>query len=205
MAPILQSLPYEWEKVVWINGRGVAVWAEGWEDDKLTTYEAHTLDISVYGRYKAIAYASNELIYVQDDDVIVSHPQAIVDVWDMTSGAPPKDVLVANMPQEFRHEGYTDSCLIGFGACFHRDAIAVFADFLIWCIANDELVGPENEAFLERTCDVIFTTLNERVLVDIPKENMPYASDDNRMWRQPTHVGERTRMLELARRVRAAR
>jgi hypothetical protein len=234
LRPVLDSLPDEWERVVWDNsGRGPLT-------DKLarefyaTTSRAerrrmnfkggpHRLlprlvfaqpDLSVYGRYAAIEYASHDLIFTQDDDVIVSDPQAIVNewvahcTWKATSDESVPVLgyrserldgqhLVANMPPQFRHDGYTDSCLVGFGACFHRDApTRAFRWFS----------GDEHHEYFQgwfrRTCDVVFTTLTPRVLVDVPKQNLPYATDANRMYRQPDHLDERTRMLHLARQVR---
>ena len=47
-----------------------------------------------------------------------------------------------------------------------------------------------------RTCDIVLTALTPRVLVDVPKENLPWAEGEERMYRQPEHVGERKRMLD---------
>ena len=177
--PCFDTMPEHWERIVWDNS-------------------AET-DLSVYGRYAAIeAYASHDLCFVQDDDVIVSDPQAIVDGdYGITRGG---EVLVANMPQEFRPH-YPDSCLVGFGSCFHRDAPSrAFARF-------EEEAGEayiEKSPFFHRTCDVVFTTLTTRVLVDVPVTHREFASDSDRMWKQPGHVEERVRMLELARKVRDA-
>lgn len=227
--PVLDSLPKEWERVVWDNS-GASSSQEALEKAALGSgfvgengkWMTATNDLSVYGRYASIEHASHDLIYVQDDDVIVSDPQAIVDMWDemralaeIEQDPTPEGFLVANMPQEFRHDGYTDSCLVGFGACFHRDLPArAFERFLgglppggIWF---DQYRRPEwgeariDEALFRRTCDVVFTTLTPRVLVDVPKTDREFASDDDRMWKQPGHFGERTRMLELARMVRDA-
>ena len=44
--------------------------------------------------------------------------------------------------------------------------------------------------------------LTPHVWVDVPYVNMPWATADDRMYRQPGHTGERARMLELARKVR---
>lgn len=176
-------------------------------------------ELGVYGRYAMIEEARNELVFTQDDDVIVSDPQAIAKAWVLQCARLEEigqyQGIVANMPQEFRHEGYTDSCLVGFGACFHRSAPArAFIRF------RDELLGPnltgfigprdfqerldEEAALINRTCDVIFTTLTPRVLVDVPKVDREFASDQDRMWRQSSHYGERVKMLELARQVRDA-
>ena len=48
-----------------------------------------------------------------------------------------------------------------------------------------------------RTCDIVFTGLTQRVLVDYPVRNLPYAHALNRMWKQTDHVGERTLMLQV--------
>lgn len=216
LQPVLDSLPKEWERVVWDNS-GASSSQEALEKAALGSgfvgengkWMTATNDLSVYGRYAAIEYASHDLIYVQDDDVIVSDPQAIVDMWDemralaeIEQDPTPEGFLVSNMPQEFRHDGYTDSCLVGFGACFHKylpaRAFKALSDYeRLYDLTRDR-------DWIHRTCDVVFTTLTPRVLVDVPKTDREFASDDDRMWKQPGHFGERTRMLELARMVRDA-
>jgi hypothetical protein len=202
MQPVIDSIPKGWEIVIWDNGVEEISRSDGWAEV--------CTDLSVYGRYAAIEHASHDLIFVQDDDVIVSDPQEIVTRWQMihndnTIGVlphhrDPEGFLVANMPQEFRHDGYTDSCLVGFGACFHRD---LPAKAFVQEKGQGVFDGMKGPTFL-RTCDVVFTTLTPRVLVDVPKTDREMASDPNRMWKQPGHLGERTRMLELARKVRDA-
>jgi hypothetical protein len=221
LGSILESLPSSWEVITWDNGDGLVYRNAGgsvvfgFPGDEV--FEAGS-DLSVYGRYAAIEYASHDLIYVQDDDCIVSDPQAIVGMvaghfaMEGERGKYPRDdILAANMPQEFRPH-YSDSCLVGFGACFHRDLPAkAFERFLhptrmdpeggwIGYMDSVRLTSP----MLRRTCDVVFTTLTPRVLVDVPVEVLPYAHDENRMWKQPNHFGERTQVLEMARKVRDA-
>lgn len=131
--------------------------------------------------------------------MIVSDPERIA--WESDSGGSAYGQLVCNMPPKFRHDGYTDSCLVGFGACFHRDApTRAFGRFMEH---HDHMIplGIRQDVFW-RTCDVVFTTLTPRVLVDVPKVDREFASDPDRMWKQPEHYGERVRMLELARQVR---
>lgn len=186
-------------------------------------------DLAVYGRYAAIEHASGDLIYVQDDDVIVSDPERIVRTWSTAQrecqegswdpqklwiGAPnPGDLagisagnhVVCNMPPEFRHDFYREHALVGFGAVFHRDAPErAFERF--WN-ASDDLGTLSKEtlragALFQRTCDVVFTALTPRVLVDVPIRHLPWYDAPTRMHKQPDHVGERARMLELALRVR---
>lgn len=188
---VLDSLPQEWERIVWNNGAGTVGQIPG---------TLHLVpDFSVYGRYAAIEYASHDLIYVQDDDCVVSDPRAIVNAW-WEAHVPefPDQVyhVVCNMPPEFRHGFYEEHALVGFGACFHRDAPErAFRKFWL------ETVGHE---VFHRTCDVLFTALTPRVLIDVPVRNLPWASGKDRMYRQPGHQAERGRMLELAFRAKDA-
>jgi hypothetical protein len=203
MSPILDSLPENWEVVLWNNGLGlVGTWRP---HEQLEDIEVH--DLGPYGRFAAIAYASHEIIYVQDDDVIVSDPEAIVAEWWRVHGGPEwrrlqggtrhlKEHLVANMPQEFRAH-YPDSAMVGFGAVFHRNlpevAFQRFFNYHTGMTRDDPL-------FLRESCRV-FTGLTPRVLVDVAKTDLPYASDPNRLWKQPVHVACRERMLHLVRQV----
>jgi hypothetical protein len=175
---ILPSLPEEWEWHVWDN-----------EVEE---------DLAVYGRYAAIQWTDAELIYVQDDDCVVSDPRAIVDAWREWHGRGiPNGHVVCNMPQEFRHDFYEDHALVGFGAAFHRDAPQrAFARFFGSDTGN--LITRDLQHYY-RCCDVVFTGLTPRVLVDVPYENLPHAFYETRMWKQPEHQAERARMLDLVR------
>ena len=113
--------------------------------------------------------------------------------------------VVCNMPQEFRHSFYTDHALVGFGAAFHRHApkraFNLFED-QAGIYRHGIYVGDPHPDFWKRTCDIVFTGLTPRVLVDIPKQCLPWENDDNRMWKQPEHQAERARMLDLVKQVR---
>ena len=227
MSACMETWPDDWERVVWNNGRGD--WVRWRLDGLIPPVDSGVAsDLSVYGRYAAIEYASHDLIFVQDDDVIVSDPQAIVDAWCEGHGFPcpgcnglrsalcsdcegaardRTDHVVCNMPQEFRHDFYRDHALVGFGAAFLRRAPRRAFDRWTRHFKAEGLErmlnDPRNNngAFLY-TCDVIFTALTPRVLVDVPKQNLPWATDADRMYRQRDHVAERARMLELALKVR---
>lgn len=146
-------------------------------------------DLAVYGRYAALAEVESDVVYVQDDDVILplESLEALGDAYE-------PDVLVANMPARFRHDFYRDHCLVGFGAVFDRDLPRY---------AFDRFPVEEGTAFL-RTCDIVFTALTPRKLVDVAYRDMPWSSAPGRMWTTAGHVEERTRMLELVRQVRDA-
>lgn len=179
LAPIIESLPHAWEPIVWNNSL--------------------ERDLSVYGRYAAIEHTSADVIFVQDDDCILAPEsfQALLDAY--TPGH-----VVANMPARFRPH-YPDSCLVGFGAIFDRDlpaqAFGRFAGYdgpsdLFW-----RAIAEQPAPFL-RECDAVFTTLTPRILLDLDYQDREFASDPDRLWRQPDHHAQRQRMLALARQVR---
>lgn len=203
--PILEDLPEHWEALLWDNGGRLSRWGTPQGDVE----DIEVPDLSVYGRYAAIEYASHDLIYVQDDDCVVSDPRAIVSTWyDNWVGLPGTEHMhmICNMPPEFRHGFYEEHALVGFGAAFHRDAPArAFERFQMHEYGlTFPLTKPTEVSWFHRTCDVLFTALTPRVLVDVPKTNLPWAEDDNRMYRQREHQAERGRMLEAACRVRDA-
>lgn len=179
LTEIIATLPFS-HVVIWNNGDGSRA------------------DLAVYGRYAAIEEVpDSQAIYVQDDDVILA-PES----FDALLAAYEPGKLVANMPGRFR-EYYPDSCLVGFGALFgsHLPSIA-HAQFHESMVEDASHWTTEGQARFFRTCDVIFTALTERKLIDVPYTDRPFASDAMRMWKQPGHFAERQRMLELARRVR---
>jgi hypothetical protein len=166
-------------------------------------------DLSVYGRYAGIEQANEDLIFVQDDDLVLP-PSSIEQIaWECDSGGSEYGRLVCNMPQQFRHDFYQEHALVGLGACFHRDLPdRAFRRWMDWRSYIAEwpppfaLLGGD---WFGRTCDIVFTALTPRVLVDVPYENLPWASAPNRMWMQKkTHQKERARMLELVLKVREA-
>jgi hypothetical protein len=225
LRPIVQSIPWEWETLVWNNGQGeddpglyrrmtrsglLARRVLGWSEYP---------DLAVFGRYAAIEQAQGDLIYVQDDDCIVSDPQALVDEWKRTRRAgqigksgmlnlhvETDDFVVCNMPQKFRYAFYEHHALVGFGAAFHRSLPTSTWGRLTAALGDAGFPRDwaRQPSFL-RTCDIPFTALNPRVLVDVPYQDMPWASTDSRMWKQPTHREERKRMLDLVLEVRDAR
>jgi hypothetical protein len=205
LRPIFLSIPRGWEIVWWNNGDGTVTVTNSDAENFVDVQYSGVPDLGPHARFAAIEYASHDLILVQDDDVIVSDPQAIVDAWHRviweSNGLCGPDGLhegaVCNLPPEFR-EHYPDSSLVGFGACFHRDAperaFKRFFDFHRGMSRDDPL-------FLRESCRV-FTVLTPRVLVDIEKQDLPYASDPNRLWKDKNHIKYRDEALALAREVR---
>ena len=140
---------------------------------------------------------------------------------------------MCNQPAVFRHGFYDEHALVGFGACFHRDLPEkAFHLFERYCgvttyLAEEPEFKRERQgnyivqsnsphmkyvegrgwltvADFQRTCDVVFTALTPYTLVDVPYENLPWAEGPDRMYRQPGHLAERSKMLELAFRAKDA-
>jgi hypothetical protein len=162
-------------------------------------------DLAVYGRYQGLLEAPDDVIYVQDDDCLLP-PESIAALV----AAYEPGMLVANMPERFRQH-YPDSCLVGFGAIFDKDLptkafIRYFAhekrDIPTFQVNGNHAPSFYVPATFLRTCDVVFSTLTPRKLLDVPHEDLPWASDANRMWKQSAHYGERQEMLKLARSIR---
>ncbi len=146
-------------------------------------------DAGVYGRYLAAERATCDIVYVQDDDCLLS-AEAIDRI--ITAYEPGR--IVANMPPDFRHH-YTDSCLVGFGAVFDRDLPArAFERYRLAEMPWDRRLRP----------DVVFTALTPFALVDVPVEILPHAYGSHRMFRQRGHSLDRQITLSRARRVRRA-
>jgi hypothetical protein len=215
LSEILDSFPDEWERVVWDNGRGECRRSKrrfGFTTRWNSSEHGHTLpDESVFGRYSALehGFCHGDVVMVQDDDCLLPRESL-----DALVAAYQPGQLVANMPERFRPH-YPDSCLVGFGAIFRRDLpLQAFSKFLSWQNATTwnntwgeipELSdGRARMDFFHRTGDVVFTALTPHILLDLPYRDLPWATDKTRMYRQPDHVGERARMLELCRQVRDA-
>lgn len=170
MKEIVDSIPDEWEIVVWDNSK--------------------RQDLAVYGRYAAIELTDADVIYVQDDDAVLA-PES----FDTLLAAYQPDALTANMPERFRHSFYVDHCLVGFGALFPR-----WLPRLPFNRFHNHVEYGEFGRF-NRTCDVVFTAQVPRHFVDVAYRDLPWASDPDRMWKQPTHQGEREQTLQLVRSV----
>lgn len=150
-------------------------------------------DRGPHGRFTAMTAARHDVIYVQDDDALVPPGSIRRLIRAYVRGS-----IVVNMPPEFRPH-YPDSAMVGFGAVFNRlAAMQTFAWFLGY-----HQMPIDDPLFLRESCRAL-TTLTPRILMNVPKADMPYASDPDRLWKQPDHVANRERMLTLARQVRDA-
>lgn len=185
------------------------IWQAGIETIHVWDNRVESTNLMVYGRYACLPRVASDVVYVQDDDCLlpVSSIRELVDAYE-------PGVIACNMPERFR-SFYDDSALVGFGAVFDRDLPQLaFERFGIVDAETDLFVRRgffgyvtpvEFAATFFRTCDVVFTTLTPRKLLDVPYEDMPWATDPDRMYRQADHTRERRRVLEMAREVRDGR
>jgi hypothetical protein len=150
-------------------------------------------DLAVYGRYASIRYCRSEFIYVQDDDCIVPAAKLV----DLAARYDLASTIVANMP-ESRWGDYPDSCLVGWGAVFHRDLPQdAFRRF------QGAFPSVDHFGEFERECDVVFTVLTDCVKADLGFTHLPWAEDPERaMFLRPWRKAERDRVYEFARHVR---
>lgn len=132
-------------------------------------------DYGPYGAYMAVKEAQNPLIYFQDDDCVVSSPEALLHSWQPNH-------IVCNMAPEFQ-QAYArkPDVLIGFGSVFPKSLVQpTFARYF---------THYKLDAVTMREPNRIFTALNRKniITVHVPVRNMPYASDPTRLWKQPDH------------------
>lgn len=150
-------------------------------------------DVAVYGRYAAIFHARNEVIYTQDDDCIID-AQAVLCQGQYLDAA---NGIVSNMPKS-RWDDYPDSCLVGWGALFHRSLPE--KAFLRWYVDG---AFADQPGVFNRECDAVFTTLTPHVKIDVGFEHLPWAEDPERaMFLTPGRNEERAAVYAAARKVR---
>jgi len=148
---------------------------EDLDEIKVWDNSKSTIDFKPFGLYVAAGFAVHDLIYVQDDDVLVSNPKAIIAAWHPGR-------IVCNMGKDYQ-EQYTNKPdkLMGFGCVFEKALIRpTFERYLKYFPLDKVTLREPNR---------IFTALNsDKIdLVDVPITHMPYASDSDRLWKQPDH------------------
>lgn len=174
MQPIYDTLPYG-EVVLWDNS-------------------VRPVDWNVFGRYMGIMETAKHVIYVQDDDCLVTCHRQLMDTYE-------PGVVVGNAEDNpDRLAMYHDTTLLGWGALFDRwlpfDAFVRYARH-----------GNVNHEFMTGLgAEICFPMLSRtRTVVggfEWLDEDGQVQHRDNRMWRQPGFYDELHRWLAEARRVR---
>lgn len=139
----------------------------------------------LFGRYQAAAECGAEYIYTQDDDCIVD-AAALLKQFD--GGG-----VLCNMPVAKRAEYPDGIALVGWGALFHKSALAVFERYLgAW----------PADALFYREMDRVFTGLNQCRLAEADVAHLPHAHGSDRMSLQSDHL---RRLGEIRERIYAVR
>lgn len=163
MTQILDTLPYD-DIVLWNN--------------------ADRADLGIYGRYAAIEHAKHDVIYTQDDDVLVTCHRELEreyrDGWLTCNYPPPWDIP-----------------WVARGALFHRDMPAkAFHRYF----HPKTVSGPMWDRFFTHyVCDAVFALMTDNVhVVDLGSEDLPWGFDEGRVstswgW----YDGYRPKVVEL--------
>lgn len=206
LEPILSSLPDFGDVVVWDN--------------------SVEQDLAVYGRYAAIERTDKAIIATQDDDAIV--PWGTI----LKHYEPGRLIANMDRARWGPGWGYPDSTLIGWGGLFDRDLPEKAFDYFEQNCGLTTYLAEEPEfkriqqgnyivqsnsphrkyepgrgwltnADFHRTCDVVFSALTPRTVIDVGFRHLPWADGPGRMWTSgPNHSKERNEMLELCRAIR---
>jgi hypothetical protein len=147
-------------------------------EDIVVWNNAERDDLKCFGRFVGASEARHDLIYVQDDDLLVP--------VEALYGEYVSPGIVANRKPD---EGWR---FVGAGAFFDRRLIpAAFGPYLA--------AYPRDDDFL-RAADVVFAYANPYTSVWVGYEDLPWQTAENRMYRQPGHyeVRERARARTLA-------
>lgn len=140
MAPILDSLPFS-DVIIWNN--------------------AEREDKGIFGRYAGIAEAKHDVIVTQDDDLIVT-------CWDALLEAYEPGVVVCNYPEPW------DIPWVARGAIFDRDLPQRAFD--VYAAAHEF-----DHDFTHFMCDGIFTLLSQTKVIDEGSEDLPWCNDPGRV------------------------
>ncbi len=146
---ILDSLPYE-DVVIWDNSK-------------------REKDEKCLGRYLGMIFTRNELIYLQDDDILFTAHEQLLEAHQPGR-------ITANMPSPwYERTGYDreESVQVGAGSLMERSMPSkAFAQYLsLW---------PEDDLFLTY-CDDICGILLPSLRVDLGYTILPHADDPGRI------------------------
>lgn len=153
-------------------------------------------DFKVAGRWNALPWAANHMIYVQDDD-------CIIDV-ELVLAHADESRLVANMPRS-RWDDYPDSVMVGWGGVVDRRLVAPALDAYQIELTNSPAGNVFELDVMLRCADVIVSSLLPRTVIDVGFSHLAYAEGPDRMHKQPGHKAERDRVLEQCRQIRERR
>lgn len=156
MGQIIESLPYD-DVVVWDNSQRT--------------------DYGIYGRYHGIREAKNSVIYVQDDDLLVTCHTKLLEAYQ-------PGVLTVNYPQPW------DIPWVARGGIFDSDLPArSFERYLARF--------PFDRDFTHYMCDGVFALLADRVnVIDEGSEDLPQAFTPGRISTSPGWYDDKRPLIQ---------
>jgi len=151
MQPILDSLIFD-KVIVWDNSK-------------------RDVDEKAYGRYAAAEEAETEVVYFQDDDVILNADtqRALLATWE-------PGMYLTNMEQGHNHS-YPGLNWCAWGAVTERKS---YRDaFARWFSAGNSIDEP---GFKLHGADIVFSLLHPKTRnVDLGRQHLSYAFGDDRL------------------------
>jgi len=127
-----------------------------------------------YGRYMAIGEATTDVVYTQDDDVIVpaETQQAMCDMY--ADGE-----MLSNMEPGWHKSEYGELAWFGWGALIRRDLPEQAFDR--WRSAG---YSTDTREFRLFGCDVVCSILTPHRRVALAYEHLPHAFGEDRLYKQ---------------------
>jgi len=152
LSPVLDSLPYP-DVVVWNNSA------------------RNREDLKTYGRYAALPECANDVVFFQDDDIVLLDHDALLSAYE-------PGVIVANMSDGWwQNRDLHDSVFVGAGAILDRSIPRRAFEKYDSMFPRDEVFFLYPEAMV---------TIPSRIKrVDLPLEVLPWGYAPNRMNAQP--------------------
>ena len=169
LAPIIDSLIFE-RVIVWDNS-------------------TRPFDVKTYGRSLAADEADTDLVYFQDDDVIVP-AQAQEQLVERHQNG----VLISNMEDTRNRREFPELTWVGWGAITDRDLYR--QAFRRWQQSGGQTTTSD---FRLVGCDIVFSILNpDSRRVDLGFSHLDYALDEDRAYRTPGFQQIKHRFYEAA-------
>lgn len=147
-------------------------------------------DLKTFGRYAAIPEAKNDVLFLQDDDILLP-PESIQGLL----AAYEPGMIVANMSDAWAHNrGMTDSVFVGAGAILDKNIPGE-------AFARYDQLYPRDELF-HYYPEAIVSIPSRIKRVDLPLEVLPWGYAPNRMNAQPWFEDWMRVSIQRGRRVR---
>ena len=144
----------------------------------------------ILARYRAAMKAKNDVIYFQDDDLILKDHHGLLGAWEDDGR------FYANMigPEWWEHQEYFDLALVGAGSLVPKELIPE--------TLGRYLERWPNSPFFRRHCDFIFGVLAPFKRLELETELLDSASDENALWKKPDQMRGKWMAVKRARALR---